>query len=230
MWLVTTVALMLTGFWFWNFDNRSSVLELIPLTEEVKVFPPIAVLVSQDLRLGPSIHNMLLKQSIADSKNTMSFPLERFDGEFPVLFRNKREVLLVTDRIAKQEMATIFNTSNPNLVIKYQCDCFKSGQVHPLIRDYGFLERLNATNVGPRVFFLSPATLLGPKRTTKTDFAIDESEREDCFRFSRPTLRYMVMERLEKSLFNVEQLPLLETARIIKSSVNLETRSGYPKN
>ena len=102
--------------------------------------------------------------------------------------------LYPTSQIARSASSTIFDLDQlPGLVIKYQLNCDDLGKIHPLLRDFWFLRRLEGSGIVPRVFFVSPPTKLMYPITKKTLVDMSDAERRICTAHPDSMVRYLVM-------------------------------------
>lgn len=76
----------------------------------------------------------------------------------------------------------------PEMVIKYQANCFDPDGIHPLIRDEFFGLKAFQVGVGVEPMFLSPPVQVPHYRTTKTDFFSACGGTE---------LRFIIMQRVD---------------------------------
>ena len=90
-------------------------------------------------------------------------------------------------------VATIAN--RPGRVIKYQlnCDLFER-KVHPLIREYWYMNEAHAKGLAPAALFLSPPSFACDSQEGKCEFEISSEDYEYC-RGRNATLRYLIMEQ-----------------------------------
>lgn len=107
--------------------------------------------------------------------------------------------------INRQSESVVYGIEGkPNLVIKYQSNCFDQDDIHPLLRDFWMLDFLEDTGIVPYVDFVSPPTQLVARRTPKTDFYMDQGNREECIAAGPAVVRFMTMQRLGASIYDIE--------------------------
>lgn len=98
--------------------------------------------------------------------------------------------------------SAVFPTNNAKVLVKYQSNCLNPSEVHPLARDFIFLDYLQRAGVGAslRALYLSGAVGIPEKETFKTQFAMTRGARESCM-WKGGSVRFMVMERGGKNLY-----------------------------
>ena len=153
--------------------------------------------------IGPTLAGLVRQQTRRDAVNALTVP--RLFGEKEVILESGgvKEILIGTD-LARTRTATVFSVrGDANRVVKYFHNCFDLNDVHPLLRDYLFLQRLNGTGVAPMVHFLSPPVPFPPSRSRKTDFLMTPARRATCASHGGVQVRFMVMDRVSTTLNNV---------------------------
>jgi hypothetical protein len=83
--------------------------------------------------------------------------------------------------------------NSEDLVVKYHVNC--GDRIHPLMREYFFVELLEDLDVTPAASFLSPATHFDGQtpRTPKLAFRMNEEQYRLCGAQPNSAVRYMVM-------------------------------------
>jgi hypothetical protein len=129
--------------------------------------------------------------------------------EFPETATNGSVRIRVGDRLGRSSTSmvlTIKDTEwNSKWVLKYVGDCgtWERETIHPLLRDAWFLWELEATNLVPKVLYASPPAPMTSEVSRKTDFELSLTDRERCMRFGDRTVRFMIMERIDKDLYKL---------------------------
>jgi hypothetical protein len=129
----------------------------------------------------------------------------------PLLYNNYEEyperegsvgVVLLDRRISSTRTSAVFTAmGNPNWVLKYQTDCDKGTPIHPILRDYYFLQKLGDTSLVPKVYYISPPTPMIETVTPKTSFAMTRAERTECVSKKNRAVRFMIMEHIHEDMY-----------------------------
>jgi serine/threonine protein kinase len=105
--------------------------------------------------------------------------------------------------IASGKYSAVYSVrEDPELVIKYQSNCERERLPHPSLMDFWGLSEAYRRGVPrvPRVYSVSPAVGLPPRKTTKCNFRLSETEWDKC---AGSAVRYIVMQRLGPSLCTI---------------------------
>ena len=93
--------------------------------------------------------------------------------------------------------------SDPAVVVKYQVQCTSlPGALHPLVREYYFLNKLKTLGIAPVPIVVSESAELPEEPSAKTQFLMTSEERRAC-REKGSYVRFMAMERVGVSLFQL---------------------------
>ena len=85
---------------------------------------------------------------------------------------------------------------HPGLLIKYQAHCVgMNKELHPLLNDAWYGDEAHALGIGPRIFSVSPPSLLCDDKKGKCLFEISDENFSSC-KGKQGTLRYLIMERV----------------------------------
>ena len=153
--------------------------------------------------LDGEIRRLALEQIEADARNELSAPRLEYSSEYANLNGRTGPMteLYPTSQIARSASSTIFDLDQlPGLVIKYQLNCDDLGKIHPLLRDFWFLRRLEGSGIVPRVFFVCPPTKLMYPITKKTLVDMSDAERRICTAHPDSMVRYLVMAKAGRSV------------------------------
>ena len=146
---------------------------------------------------------MALAQIELDSSNNVSAPYLLHDGERVPLGGFLTDLKL-GPLIARGYQSVVYSiVGRPGLVIKYEANCGNTQDVHPLLRDYWLQADLPDSMDHPRVHFVSPPATFGFPITRKTFYQMDFETRKSCARSGYASVRYMVMDRVGMSMYNL---------------------------
>jgi hypothetical protein len=152
--------------------------------------------------LGPRTRRLLEKQINDDFENRDHTPLLEYDSEMGLDEEGNVVKLDIGATVARTGEAVVFEiNAHPELLIKYQADCMPLGDgdmIHPLVREWWFLRELEALNMTPKVYALSPPTWLSLPVSPKTNFDMPRRQRAACA--GKSTVRYLLMERAGQCL------------------------------
>jgi len=87
----------------------------------------------------------------------------------------------------------------PDLVIKYQSNCYTVDEIHPLIKDFFFGSLAHQEGLSMNRIYLSPPTYLPQHVSVKKSFQGGEDYLDMC-RTARGTVRYMIMNKIDNCL------------------------------
>ena len=92
-----------------------------------------------------------------------------------------------------------------DMVLKYQLSCSSASRqsIHPLVREFEFLERLNGLEISPMAYFVSGKSSLPPIQTYKARFGLDTGMWKDCLRRESSQVRYLALERVGPTLYDL---------------------------
>ena len=172
-----------------------------PLTGyQVGVFGGLAVFgYSEDyLRsLDPRTRQLAIDQVRIDEANRNSVPRLESPLEAVPVSGGGLDSYFIGDSIATGTESKVFLLKDrPNMVIKYQSNCFDGRlEIHPLLRDYWFQARLAGQNISAEVYFVSPPIKFEIHRSVKTDFKLALDSRIQCAALPDASIRYMIMEK-----------------------------------
>ena len=156
--------------------------------------------------LDGEIRRLALEQIESDAEHILSAPRLEYSTEYAVLNAGIGRIneLSPTTWIANSASSTIFDLDGfPGLVIKYQSNCDNLRRIHPLLRDFWFLRRLEGLGIVPRVFFVSPPTKLAYPLTRKTQTEMPDRERRICTAHPDSMVRYLVMAKAGRSVYRI---------------------------
>ncbi len=141
-----------------------------------------------------------------DVRNPVSAPQFIYDGEYlpgPEIVRLRQPVRPI-DR--KKDVVIIGVEYKGGSVLKYQSNCMElDNGVTSLMRDFLFQLSVSGMNISPKVYYLAPPAKLPNFRTPKINFRMDVSEFLKCSSDSRSHVRYMLMERISKTAWDLIQ-------------------------
>jgi len=147
-------------------------------------------------KIGPDFAGRLVTQQERDFANAKFRPrLESLE----MSEQTELGILGLGARIHSGFATTIFRViDRPDILIKYQVQFERlSSSVHPLLRDAWLMDEAHEHgHLSPRVFAVSPPSLLCPKQVGKCAFKLPERQYRLC-QLHHCTVRYMVMERFE---------------------------------
>jgi serine/threonine protein kinase len=140
----------------------------IPLGKIPIMYVPGSVLGT----LSSAMCEFVTQQSVIDHVNSQkTVPLIGFESERPIIDGNVVHVPLQS-RLVRRYGVTVFVSRDREIFFKYETDCAKQHNiVHPLLREYYLLKKLEPTGFVPKGLFISPPVLLNLPLTPKTDFA-----------------------------------------------------------
>jgi hypothetical protein len=166
------------------------ILEMYPLNQSEAFLSTLSL----------QVRRLYLEQARLDDIYKAHIPMLYSYMENPVLEEGP-VTTRISHLIAHQATCNIFSLESlPEKIIKYQSDCLYLGGVHPLLRDFWALSAINETNIGPKIFFLSPAVRLSEYSSTpKANFKLGSQAEKFCIQ-NNGTVRYMIMERLTTSV------------------------------
>jgi hypothetical protein len=144
---------------------------------------------------GPQLASKAMRQTEIDRQNIAFTPLLMYS------FENTPQGHIDVNPVSLEttEISTIFEVLNqPNRVLKYLVNP-ETVLLHPLLREAWFLSDLGDTELVPKIFFLSPPTVLEWTATPKTAFAFTSEERRKCVS-SECHVRFVLMERVGQSV------------------------------
>lgn len=198
--------------WTDDKDRRTPPIANIQLSEE------------QMSSLSDRVRKLLVDQQTQDRAHYQSTPLVSMDVEFPFLY-GQLQKMDIGQLITRTKSVTIIESLNfPNMILKYQSECEEEEKsvFNPLLRDYWFLSILNETGIVPKVFFISPGTVLTSPISIKTNFEKPEKVLINCIHRTKSSLRYMVMEKGDKSLMDLIRagpMPVIEALKILSQLI-----------
>ena len=100
----------------------------------------------------------------------------------------------ITNVIHRGKMSVVARIPNhQGRLIKYEVNCEPKKSVHPLIRDFWYMNDANAIGIAPAALFLSPPSELCDYQEGKCAFDMTDDDFERC-RNEGGILRYMIME------------------------------------
>lgn len=150
---------------------------------------------------GQSMSAFAQVQLRKDAGNAEFTPLLQYDAELIPSSSGGVRQLRVDSALIRTRSSVIMTVHNTRRVlIKYQANCNKAGKVHPLMRDFALLKKVQSANVTPKVFFLSPPVAFPITATLKTAIGISYDERVACATRPGAHVRFLVMERLGASV------------------------------
>ena len=114
-------------------------------------------------------------------------------------YETERSVTLL-ERPVKGATSVVFETSDRETVVKYQSNCYRTSEVHPVARDYFFLKRLENSHVSPRALYLSGSASMPETEGIKTLFQMKGDSREACAS-KGGSVRFMVVEKTGMNMF-----------------------------
>ena len=154
--------------------------------------------------LHPQLHSMAIRQKDYDFANAAHAPMLDYDGDVGKDSKGRIVPFTLSSVIARTKTSTVFGVNEfPNLVVKYQVNCEWLGKIHPLARDFWFMQALDGTGIVPKTLFLSPPVKFENRTNTKTDFRMMEAKRDACERDPRSSVRYLVMERISGTVYDL---------------------------
>ena len=151
--------------------------------------------------LCPAVEKLRNDQKAWDMKHAESIPYLLYDGE---MLGDLGRITLGR-RFKRKDDVTLFNIRNhPEWVIKYQSNCFTLDQyLLDLERDFWFQKLIEGRGIGPVVHFMSPPAKLLKYQTDKNYFETSWEEYIACAESERAYVRYMVMDRIPATLFDL---------------------------
>ena len=174
---------------------------LKPFNESLEV-KPSAVLYSDSLldRIGATLALHIRAQLRGDEIKALGAPRLEYDAEL-IMTGPSAGILRIGKPLAITATATVFAVLNDtSRVVKYHHNCQELEDVHPLLRDYIFLQRLAGTDVSPSANYLSPPVRFPASVTPKTAFGMHPAARASCAGNEVAEVRFMVMERVPWTL------------------------------
>lgn len=151
--------------------------------------------------LGPRTRRMVEDQVTEDLAKRSHTPLLEHDSEMVTDATGTLLQLVIGEMVGRTSEAVLFEVKPySGLLIKYQADCssLAAGDlVHPLVRDSWILRKLEALNLSPKVYAVSPPTWLSVQVTPKTNFIMSRRRRAEYA--GKCTVRYMLMDRVGES-------------------------------
>ena len=165
--------------------------------------------------LDEATRRLALEQQARDADRSVSTPRLGAMNEF-VEFPNGTLVeLRIGVLIARGYGSIIYGVRNhQDLVIKYEANCGGRVGIHPILRDFWFLERAHGLASAPNAIFVSPPAKLGTAITPKTQFMMDAHSRSLCASRDDSFVRYMVMERITTTILDIMDSPTHRTPKI----------------
>ena len=144
-------------------------------------------------RLGESLGNWYKKRVAEEVNFHYSAPMIDVDSDVAII--NGSLVLLqLGTRIAESRFTTIMAVANrTDIVVKYQLHYTRGRDIHPLMRDFFFLDLLRDLKIAPTPHFLSPATR--PEPTLASSPKIRSLGQR-----GHSAVRFMVMDRVTASI------------------------------
>lgn len=150
--------------------------------------------------LQPRIRALLEEQNSKDVALSQSAPLMMYENEIMPDF--SRITVSIPARVHKDHVLIFEIADEPHKIIKYQTNCYDlNNPVAEILRDYWFQDFLKDDNIGPRVYFLSAPAHILPYKTPKNQFS--EADLEECPAHPRAHVRYMVMEKIPATVFDL---------------------------
>ncbi len=197
---------------YWGFESntiREPLDDRHPMTTEEpsSEFSPTTLsprIVPQSIldRHPKNIQSLLVGQLREDERlgSMVAVNLESNDERF---FMDNTHLVQVQLRglVSRRDLAAIFTTSNPNIILKYELNCGTS-LISSLMRDYWMHTLLAKKRVVGEVYYLSPPTALMSTMTMKTDYKFTHQSRSDCLALGG-TVRFMAMERMRSDLWTL---------------------------
>jgi hypothetical protein len=112
----------------------------------------------------------------------------------------------VIDFMARGRNSAVFGVlGREDLVIKYQVHCGSKLRLHPLINEFSILSRIKTLGISPKPLFISASAIMPLPRTYKTNFGMDDEERQRCHE-RQSQVRFMASERVGKSLYQLSEM------------------------
>ena len=146
--------------------------------------------------LGPELGPRVRQRLQMDGMYTASLPMLEYDSEV-IPERDggimQLRIFMFIARSSDSTVATV--VGRPDLVIRYQSNCYELSEVHPLMREFWMMSAIADLGFSPKPLFLSPPTKLMELATAKTDFRMPSAFRRACAAEPQSTVRYMVLER-----------------------------------
>ena len=137
-----------------------------------------------------------LSNEVLDRDKELVFSIPKLEEDAEVVILNDEfRVIHVNSTIARTMDSLIMTTRELNhTIVKYQSNCRYGDDIHPLVRDFLFLQHLENLGVTPRALFLSPPVRVPSEVTRKTDFRLPQQDRAKCAARSDRHARFMLME------------------------------------
>lgn len=182
-------------------ENVGGLAALKPFDPAFKVQPAVAKYTHEMLlSIGTTLARLVSNQLHMDQVRAFSAPRLEHDGE-RIVDTSIMKDLPIGALLFQTKTARIFEVrDDPSRIVKYFHNCRFSDEVHPLMRDFIFLRKLENLHVAPRAHFLSPPVRVPESSTLKSAFGITPAERAACAADENGHIRFMVMERARTSL------------------------------
>ena len=177
-----------------------------PGIQKLPVIPDPVPRWEKDVRIIPKqlsveVQKLRRTQQLWDSAHTESIPYLLYDGE---VLGDLGRITLGTRFIQKEDVLLFYIKNDHSRVIKYQSNCYTLDEyLLDLERDYWFQELIAGRGIGPRVHFMSPPVKLPGFKSMKTEFELGWRDYMDCVDNQRSYMRYMVMDRIPASLYDL---------------------------
>lgn len=178
-------------------------MTLKPFDQSVSV-PPSSIVYPDSLfkRIGVTLSHHVRALLHGDAITALGVPRLAYDAEL-IMTGPKAGRLPIGEPLATTSTSRIFAVLNDAFrVVKYQHNCYDLGNVHPLLRDYIFLQELAGSGLAPAAQYLSPPVRVPASVTPKTAFGMRPANRASCAENEGGQIRFMVMERVLWTLDN----------------------------
>ena len=132
--------------------------------------------------------------------------VDAFDGplvEYVQEILVKEEQLIAVDttrRLFVRRTSTVFETSDPEVILKYELNCDTLKSVHPLVREAVILKRIADFDISMKFLYLSSPIKFQLPLTPKTAVKLDIGSIERCAAVEHSSVRVMALERADRSL------------------------------
>ena len=165
-------------------------------------------------------------QRAQDGENLLSTPMLEYDMERIPAAVGLEGLGTGSTRFRTWGAVIMEVADTPNRLIKYQTNCPNTDAIHPLVRDFALLKKVQPALVTPVAFFVSPPALFSMPITEKTSFHMNLEQRLSCAGLPGAHVRYMVMERAGLSaddwMLSEEKMGRsLEVSQVIRFMANL---------
>ena len=176
-------------------------------------------------RMSPGMRLITKQQMEKDEREKDWCPLIYYKDEFPII-SGVRQRLVLGHRIGAYQFSTLFLAASEShqYVVKYQSDCETPQEVHPLLREFWFLQGLNHTDIATKVYYISPAVRWTGPITAKTAFTMADSKRRACLNVA--SVRYLVMATGFSSLAHMMRKPNRPAVTFASAIYVMETLVG----